>query len=1279
MTFLHRAFRIFWIGLAVIVLGTSALAFILVKTAEHVLTTQKHFGEWSVQFYGPRVPSPVTFKADSAVFQSPQGRIFITAFSARLLDWTQLWSRRGLIRVAVDSGEARFTGRTESPSSPPQFPEVRFPLSVLLEWRTFRVLPQGGAVFSLDGAEWRSNGPWGMKGHFRGSWQTDSTAPVEWADFMADARWRGEKVRYRIDVRHEEDSLRIVGARPKNFLPGGEDSLQAVSSEPYQWLPPAWTKGLPEISQVRLHGKVNWNSQTLSFGGVLRTGPFHILDSLAWKYSFRDDSGGGRLELEGTGANQKIVRLAGEWRHPPEDPLKPDWNRYSALFSGEVHGFRWQIGKRNLPVDFEMPFLRVDPGRAVEAQAVTVDGSNLNLRWSGANPGKFQFSGPISPNETWATIWTDSNVSYRSARVAGTWENKRFSVFAWLQGVLAYHSVADSVEAYQEITSGGYFLRKGSIYYKGHAFQAMGDVDWTPRAGRKVPSLDFSLLHPEFGQAHFSMPTPDSMVGEAKDVQVSEFPYMPSWRFERFHPVVNGRFSWSPSTGAGESDVRVAFSYQQKDIQTHADAVWNNDSLYLREAEIQSGTSRLTGKGAFDLGGHSLLGLSYANPDAVGFLDLNSENVRIGEVLDLINPARGVAVADGLLDGNMRYEAGFGWRGDLHASDLRIPALRGVTDVTDFSLAGRGDSLFLSARTASAKQPLLTDTLEARLFGLRSGSPEVGIRARSGPLRADFSGEIANWKELKGEVLVAGQVPLGGALGTLDGVALDGDLSIPFGQAGKNGQNSGPHFASRQFQVRYTAALDTQWLEGQLLYANGLLSSPDLRIRNSEGGEINGQLQAHLLDSLSARLDFSGSEVQLALPQGQRVQAHDISGSASWEKGKDLHITAKAGSGTFRASDAPLRIEGGFEGLQVDGSIPPPDATEVPKLVMRGQVKDFLFEREMGFNDIKSFFRGVGRRKESGALPSSKRSKPWDLDLQLEAVGDSNRINTDVLRLSFLGDLEIKGIYPYTLVNGKLTGLQGEIGQSGASYDVSDFEVKWENSTLDEGTVYVEGTKKLLVDCSPNTERTCSIFVKLNGQLSEMNLGYDTDCEPPGQSVGVPISPTTLINWATQGCASPVPENGVGGDVGEAAVNIIQPTLSQGLTKGIKKAGLGGIIQSTQVSGLGALVGGDTTGMEPLAVEVKTQEKYRLSLTGKAGYYPERKLEDPWEYKLAGQYRPPLEKVVKDSVWQSRLKDRLTVETSVETLPPDLQAFEQQQQVRQEVGLHYRYRFWNWW
>ncbi len=113
-------------------------------------------------------------------------------------------------------------------------------------------------------------------------------------------------------------------------------------------------------------------------------------------------------------------------------------------------------------------------------------------------------------------------------------------------------------------------------------------------------------------------------------------------------------------------------------------------------------------------------------------------------------------------------------------------------------------------------------------------------------------------------------------------------------------------------------------------------------------------------------------------------------------------------------------------------------------------------------------------------------------------------------------------------------------------------------------------------------------------------------------------------------------------------------------------------------AGLSALLGSDSTGLESIALEVESRSVRRLGFKGRAGYHPETKLANPMEYRLAAEYRPPLEKVWSDSTWQARVRGRVTVEAAVETRPQG-RDLEEERRVRQRVGLRYRYRFWDLW
>jgi hypothetical protein len=477
--------------------------------------------------------------------------------------------------------------------------------------------------------------------------------------------------------------------------------------------------------------------------------------------------------------------------------------------------------------------------------------------------------------------------------------------------------------------------------------------------------------------------------------------------------------------------------------------------------------------------------------------------------------------------------------------------------------------------------------------------------------------------------------------------------------------------------LRYSAALDTQWLSGTLRIAGGALEAPDLIVRHSQGGELRGRLAANF-SPLSARFEFEGPDMRMALPGSREISARELSGSLLWEQGRELRIAARAQSGSFKLPQKSYRLEGGFRKVRIEYHLPPPGSDAMPKVLVRAQVHDFLFEHKIkvGFKQITGFFRGFRRKKGGGSAPSpARRSRPWDIDVEVEAAGTNNRVHTDIARISLVGDMRVQGVYPYTLVRGKFTGLQGEIGQRGQAYDLRDFEVKWENSTLEEGTIYVEGDKRILRECGkPELKQTCAIFIKLDGRLDEMNFSYDTDC---GQDAGEPIAPTVLINSVTQGCYSADLQGGEG-RYGEAALNFLEPRLSE-ITTRISKRLSFGLIQSTQVSGLGTLAGGENAGFDPVALEVQSKEKYRISLKAKAGYHPEKELSNPMEYRLAAEYRPPLERWVEDSVWKARIKNRFTVETAVETRPEVREDLVEERQIRQQAGLRYRYRFWDWW
>lgn len=175
------------------------------------------------------------------------------------------------------------------------------------------------------------------------------------------------------------------------------------------------------------------------------------------------------------------------------------------------------------------------------------------------------------------------------------------------------------------------------------------------------------------------------------------------------------------------------------------------------------------------------------------------------------------------------------------------------------------------------------------------------------------------------------------------------------------------------------------------------------------------------------------------------------------------------------------------------------------------------------------------------------------------------------------------------------------------------------------------------------------------------------------------MEPSALINSVSRGCYSDQYVAGAGGgNYGEAVFVLLEPTINEKLTS---VGGLvsGGWIKRTAVSGIGSAVSSDTSnGAEPIAIGVETVEKWGMSLKAKAGYHPEKKEENPWENKVSAEWRPPLEKASKSSEWKRRVRDRVTLEASAETRPEE-KVNEENREVRKQVGIRYRYKFWNFW
>src|SRR5690606_30547794 len=118
-------------------------------------------------------------------------------------------------------------------------------------------------------------------------------------------------------------------------------------------------------------------------------------------------------------------------------------------------------------------------------------------------------------------------IDYAAARVAGVWENSVLTITARVREPRAYGNVADSLVAENQVTSSGYFLRRGLVYRDGELFTGDGQVLWKNAAGEHDVSLHFNARTPHRGAIGMTMRVPGPLVLRADSLWPSRFPYEP--------------------------------------------------------------------------------------------------------------------------------------------------------------------------------------------------------------------------------------------------------------------------------------------------------------------------------------------------------------------------------------------------------------------------------------------------------------------------------------------------------------------------------------------------------------------------------------------------------------------------------------------------------------------------------------------------------------------------------------------------------------------------------
>lgn len=1259
----------------------------------HHLQREIAFGEYRLRLVNPILDWGLDFRADSVEIGSPGLRVSTGPVAAELRLWNSIASVKPSLGVATDTVRAELawpesvtTARKRKRKGPPRFPNLRIPCEFRVTAHRIGILSGGRLVAVVRDPALYSQGPKGGAFEWAGigfaAHATD--LPGNWLDFPAPgrvaARWFGSWVRYQASI---QDSLggfaHWEGERKKSDLRTGRDSLEA-QLDGLEGLAGLFGHKLPDFRDLKVSASLALGEHRSAKARVsFSTPPVWVIDRQEAEAKLEMEDSTGRLTLSTHGPSGETVYLQGRFRAPLPDSggLGSMLQLLRGDFAGYSRNLRFPIGKWVLPGDAEIRQLRVLPGMVVEAQVRTRDSTTAQGRLFRRPDSSWTvvFEGRPSTREPWAFIWTDTNVSYRSSRVKAMADRSGLHVEAWVYQPRAYGSAADSVYAVQTINKSGYYLTSSRVYGKDAVWPVTGKVEWKrqsyggPSRRRHRVTLEFHTQHPRYGRADYTMPGPGSMRVHVERLWGQKLPYVRLPRLSALSPVATGDFEWDIDARTGKAEVAAGFSYAGQALEANVTGRWDPLRLDIGGLDVTMAGSTVRLAGSARMGGRQFWQAGLLRPGDVRSLSLEARRFDASRLAAFTGPSW--PVARGVLDGRFTYSDSTGFGGSYRIEDLDLAPLRKAIAIRSLLLEGRGQAMVLAARTASSAYPWLNDSLRAEVSDVMGANPAIVAEAASDDgLRVSVRARAQGLSSLQGAFSVSGKATLPGGAGEIRDLRMGGRFATPFSRSILSGMS----LDSASFGGRYAIpGLDTQSFEGTLGMRDGRLRIPDLRASDARGPTLAGEAECDLAGAPKVTARIRGDDLALSWPGIQKIVLREAQASLRVDS-SGLAAEARVGRAEFAASRPPISARGSLdevalEYLQPRGAGNAKGQGAVPELRVKARLRDFVFRHKIGFRELQ---KSIGKVKVD---KRKKRTKPIDLQLSLETAGANNRVETDVLRMAFAGDLAVRGVYPYTLLTGEFSSLKGELGQTSQSYDITDFDLKWQNATVEEGRISVEGGKKLRVNCKPETERTCNVYVKLAGRLDEMAFTYDTDC---GANTGENLEPTALINSVSRGCWSEEDVAGAGnGNYGEAVVALLEPTLNEKLTR-VGERFTKGWIKRTSVTGIGTAVAKDTTANEPLAIGVETKEKWGMSVKASAGYHPERREENTWESKVGVQWRPPLEKASGSTEWKRRVRDRVTLEASAETRPEE-KIKNENKDARMQVGLRYRYKFWNLW
>ncbi len=1249
------------------------------------------FGDMSVQVFDPYLAWNLTVTADSLIFSSPS----ISAQSSKIvadpkvvpsilalkpivdLNLDSVWVT--LPADSADTADARVKSDTAEAAIPDSisFPEFELPVRAALSAQyaalyrdtafVVAVHDLGVATGAKEAALYIDKVTYS---------KTDSLFPS--VKLFVD--WSGAQIDASLTVAAGADSVRLAAHHSKNNLLRASDTLWVwvQSSAAYKSYYP---QALPLIRNLdakftaNINGKYQFGANLDAKAGGIKTELPLLLADQELKFSFLLDDTTGYWSLQSRG-EQEEISLRADLEVLRIDSL-PDLanlvEKVAMTLSGHIRGIPLQLGGEWVQAGITIPRLRATNQR-VQGKIITTDGTEIEAEaykkpqvWAGS------FDLDVSPYERLLRVFVDTNIQFDEAYVSGNFSGSNISASSAFHDVSAYGGLADSLHAYHEFSmEKGYTLQPSSLFRDTTVWTLSGHMD----VAGDSRSMWWQASNQEYGTLSYFMPTADSMYALAEQVHLSEVPYalIPELPVDR--PVVSAEFAWHMQHQTGHARISEARArYNGTELGVEGMMSWTDSLFRLQTVRVQIDESELEAQTQLRLGGREFFELASLGPEHVQTFALRADEFDIAKTLDVFTEQP--PLESGFVDGQFTYTDTGGFDGQYRFYDIEMLQNGGVPRLRALRINGNGDTLLINAVTTSEAEPLFNDSLVVAVSGVLSDTQHVNVflSAASGRLRAMIDGDIESFQTFKGSSRVMGTAPLPGDIGALRDIIFRGNFEVPF----TNTLEEMEFFTDTLFTTYAVAGIDTQIIRAKPRISRGLLRVPELYVRNQKGQELTGSAAYGLVEEQTTRVKLQGEAFALKWGESDFVNLGDIEVSM-YADSVSMVVNADIGRAELGYLAPPLNVDGMIQDIdlqyrQKGGRAEKQEvaaAKATPELDFQGTLRGMTIGyRIRSIQALQNIFAGNGEERQR---PSPSRDRSIDLDISLQTEGTKNSIDSDVLRMTFTTDINIQGTYPYALANGRFSALEGDIGAYGQSYDIRNLPVKWLTVPLEEGDITMEAGKTLAQTCEPEETDSCDVYIRLGGELEDLQFTYDTDC---GGEFGAGANVSAIIFSVRRGCYSPdFAGGGVEQGYGSQALSLLEPTISQTISRLAEKY-TGNWIAGTNITGLGALAADSAT--QAIALEIITKQFFGLRLRAKAGYRPDvGEATTPWESRLGLEWQPPLEEIITNNKWENLLENNIRIEASISTDPENAEST-LEDEIQKRLGIIYRYKFWNLW